>query len=241
MSTITEQGLLALNIREGSSSTVRSMNAIKLYNYWRSSASWRVRTGLYAKGLDFEYIPVHLVQDGGQQNSDDYQDMNAMRQVPLLEYTDGEGQIVRIAQSIAILEHLEELHPTPALLPQDPVLRAKARQLAEIINAGTQPLQNLSVIKYLKDIDVDTKAFCQHWIERGLRGYQNACEQTFGDFSIGDEPTIADICLIPQLYNARRFEVDLEPFALLTEIEEAAQALEFFQRAAPEAQPDAQG
>lgn len=216
------------------------MQAIKLYGYWRSSASWRVRLGLYAKTLPFEYIPVHLVKDGGQQNQESYEELNAMQQVPTLEYTDEQGEIIRVTQSLAILELLEELVPAPPIMPQDPLLRARSRQLAEIVNSGIQPLQNLSVIQYLKEQNVDTKAFCQHWIERGLRGYQSIAQETFGEFSIGDEPTIADFCLIPQLYNARRFEVDLEPFALLTEIEAAANELAMFGQAAPEAQPDAQ-
>ena len=215
------------------------MHQIKLYHYWRSSASWRVRIGLLAKGLEFERVPIHLVHEGGQQHSDAYQELNAMRQVPTLEYVDDQGQLVRVAQSLAILELLEELVPEPSLLPQDPVLRAKTRQLAEIINAGTQPLQNLSVIQHLDALGVDSKAFCHHWIERGLRAFQAVVEETFGDFCVGDAPTLADLCLIPQLFNARRFEVDLEPFALLTEIEQTAQALDIFQLAHPSVQPDA--
>lgn len=212
---------------------------MKLYGYWRSSATWRVRVALHLKELDYEYIPVHLVQDGGQHRTDWYRELNASQQVPTLSVEHG-GQTHHLGQSLAILNYLEEVYPVPPMMPQDPILRARARQLAEIINSGIQPLQNLSVLNHLKSMKVDEKAWSQKWIAQGLTAFQIIASETAGTFCVGDHPTWADACLVPQLYNARRFEVDLEPFALLTQIEAACAAMPAFQNAHPDAQIDAQ-
>lgn len=212
---------------------------MKLYGYWRSSSSWRVRAALAFKAVEYDYVAVHLVKDGGQQHSEVYRALNPMEQVPLLEI-EVAGQVRRIAQSMAILEYLEEAYPSPALLPAAPFERARARQLAEIVNSGIQPLQNLTVIQKLRDeLGLDAKAWCQEWIRRGLAAYEAQVEETYGGFSVGSDPSIADLCLVPQLYNARRFEVDLGPFALVRRIEEACLKLEAFQRSHPDRQPDA--
>lgn len=208
---------------------------MKLHGYWRSSASWRVRIALEWKGLGYEYLPVHLVRDGGQQHVEVYRAKNPMRQVPLLEL--GEGRT--LTQSMAILEYLEEVHPTPPLLPEDPFLRAKARQIAEIFNSGVQPLQNLSTLQAIQALGGDSKAWVQEWMERGLAAVELELSRHAGTFCVGDQPTFADVCLVPQLYGARRFEVDLAPYPHATRIEAACAALPAFQRAHADAQPDA--
>ncbi len=213
---------------------------MKLHGYWRSSCSWRVRIALGLKGLAYEYVPVHLVKDGGAQNSDAYRALNPMRTVPTLEVEEG-GRVVYLAQSLAILEYLEERHPSPALLPADPVARAHVRMLAELVNSGIQPLQNLSVLQRIKgEHGVDDKAWAAHWIARGLTAFQAVAEGTAGRYCVGDTLSFADVCLVPQLYGARRFGVDLEPFGLLTRIEAECAAQPAFQAAHADRQPDAQ-
>jgi maleylpyruvate isomerase len=212
---------------------------VKLYNYWRSSCSWRVRIALDLKGLSYEYVPVHLVKDGGEQHTDAYRALNPMRTVPTLEFTEG-GQVRHLSQSLAILEFLEERHPSPALLPADPYARARCRMLAEMVNSGIQPLQNLSVLQRIKgELKADDKAWSAYWIDRGLAAFQTAVQETAGTYCLGDAVSFADICLVPQLYGARRFGVDLGPYELLTRIEAACARLPAFQAAHADRQPDA--
>ncbi len=212
---------------------------MKLYGYWRSSCSWRVRIGLELKGLSYENCPVHLVDDGGHQHRDDFRAKNPMRQLPVLEVRDGDV-VAELSQSLAILEFLEERYPRAPLLPGSALERAKIRQLAEAINSGVQPLQNLAVMQKLKaESDVDAKAWSAYWIERGLKAYQAMLPDHGGPFCVGDAPTLADVCLIPQLYNARRFSVPFDELGRLLEIEAAAEELSAFQAAHPDRQPDA--
>lgn len=211
---------------------------MKLYGYWRSSCTWRVRIALAYKGLDHEYIPVNLIKDGGEQHRDEYGAVNPMRQVPVLEVEVG-GAPLRLAQSLPIIELLEERHPEPRMLPADRYLRARTRQLAEIINAGIQPFQNTSTTRRLGELGIDEKAFAKEHIERGLRAFQALAEETAGRYCVGDEVTMADACLVPQLYAARRFRVDLGELSTLTRIEEACMALPAFQAAHADRQPDA--
>lgn len=208
---------------------------MKLYSYWRSSASWRVRIALATKALAYEYVPVHLVKEGGEQHSESYRALNPMAQVPTLELDDGR----RLSQSLAIIEYLETMVPTPPLLPADPYLRARARQLAEVINAGIQPLQNLGVLRELETRGVDPKAWSQLYIGRGLDALEAAAATTAGRFLVGETPTIADVCLIPQLYNARRFGLEVTRWPLLARVEEACAQLPPFQMAHADRQPDA--
>lgn len=211
---------------------------LTLYSYWRSSSSWRVRLQLACKGIAYTNRPVHLVKDGGAQHAPDFIALNPMRQIPYLHV--GCAQPFGIAQSLAIMEYIEEAYPTLPTLPASLQLRAHTRQLAEIINSGTQPLQNLALIQFLRDeTQVPVKPFCAHWIGQGLLAYQQTMQSHRGEFSVGDEPSIADFCLIPQLYNARRFGVDLSQLGELLEVEEAMKAREFFAPAHPDAQPDA--
>ncbi|AUX45787.1 maleylacetoacetate isomerase [Sorangium cellulosum] len=215
--------------------------ALTLYGYWRSSCSWRVRIALAYKGVEHAYRPVNLVRDGGEQLRDDYRTKNPMAQVPLLEFEEG-GAVRRVSQSLAILELLEEWFPSPPLLPPpgERYLRAKARQLAEMINSGTQPMQNTATLRCVKEeLGGDERAFARRFIMSGLAAFQAAAGELAGRFCVGDEVTLADVCLVPQLYNARRYEVDLAPFATLTRIEAACLALPAFQAAHPDRQADA--
>ena len=211
---------------------------MRLYGYWRSSATWRVRIALAWKGLKYEYEPIHLAN--GVQNSDEYMAKNPTRTVPLLEWDDGSG-LRRLSQSMAILEFLEETHPQPALLPKDPFGRAEARKLAEVVNSGIQPLQNLSVLQRIKnELKGDDKAWAAYWIARGLSAFEALVKDTAGAYCVRDEVSYADLCLVPQLYNARRFGCDMKLFPTCVEIEQNCNKLQAFQVAAPDVQPDAQ-
>lgn len=214
-----------------------------LYSYWRSSCSYRVRIALALKGIDYEYRAVNLAaKGGGEQHQTEYERLNPMKAVPTL-LIDGAA----IGQSVAILEYLEETRPEPALLPAAgqgataAVQRAKVRQLVSIICADTQPLQNSSVLAAIAGDDEEGKAaFARKWIERGLRAYEKTIETTAGRYSVGDEVTLADLALVPQLYNARRFGIDVTTaFPALARIDEALQQLPAFRAAHPDAQIDA--
>ena len=212
---------------------------MKLYTYWRSSCSWRVRIALNLKGLDYELHPVHLVKDGGEQHSEWYREINPQAQLPTLELADG----THITQSMAIMMYLERVHPAVPLLPTEPLLYAKIIQLAEIINAGIQPLQNLSVLLFLNTQD-PSKELSMSWargvIQRGLEDLESLVSDSTTPFLLTNTPTIAECCLIPQLYNARRFGCDLTKVPRLLEVEQACEKLEAFQQAHPIVQPDAQ-
>jgi maleylpyruvate isomerase len=209
----------------------------RLYSYWRSSSAWRVRIGLQLKGLPYEYAAVNLLD--GEQFSAAHRSRNPTGQVPVLEVADG-GRVVRLTQSMAILEWLDERHPTPPLLPRDPDARATARALAELVNSGIQPLQNAVVLGMLREKEAGyEKVWARHWIGSGLDALEKAVAPVAGRFTAGDAPGLADCYVVPQLYNARRFGVDLAPFPTLRRIEEACGALPAFQAAHPDRQPDA--
>ncbi|XXF77076.1 maleylacetoacetate isomerase [Myxococcaceae bacterium GXIMD 01537] len=215
------------------------MNGLRLYGYWRSSCTWRVRIALNFKGLEYAYTPVHLTKDGGEQNTEQYRAINPMRMVPTLEWNDS-GMVRRLGQSLAIMEYLEELVPTPALLPREPLERARVRMLSEMVNSGIQPLQNLSVLQHVKgELKGDERAFAAHWNQRGLTALETAVKETAGTYCLGERVTLADVCLVPQLYGARRFGVDLTPYPVLTRIEAACNSLPAFQAAHADRQPDA--
>jgi maleylpyruvate isomerase len=199
-----------------------------------------VRIALAHKGLDYEYRAVHLLQDGGVQNTDEYRAKNPGRTVPLLELTDG-GKVRRIAQSLAIIEYLEETHPTPPLLPKDPYERAVVRELAQLVNSGVQPLQNLAVLQHLKrDLGADDKAWARHWVARGMDALEARVATTSGRYCVGDSVSLADVCLAPQLYSSRRFGLDVGQWPTLARVEAALNELPAFQKAHAERQPDAQ-
>lgn len=214
---------------------------MKLYSYWRSSASFRVRIALHLKGLSFDYVAVHLLRDGGEQFGDAYRSVNPEARVPSLEI---DGHI--LTQSMAILEWIEETHPNPPLLPGDAFDRARVRGLAQLIVADVQPLQNTGVVRYLRDVlgqpDAARAAWQQHWIRRGMEALEERLQRDpeTGRHCHGDSPTLADICLVPQCYAARRFGVDPAEFARISAIEAACLELPAFQAATPERQPDAE-
>lgn len=211
---------------------------LSLRTYWRSSSTWRVRIALHWKGLDYEAVPVHLVRDGGEQHRAEHSALNPMEQIPVL-LVDGQP----LAQSVALVEFLEEVAPTPPLLPAAPLDRARVRQLVEVVNAGIQPLQNLSVLQALEGNYGVTKegrsAWSRHWIHRGFVALEEHVGRWAGRYSFGDAVTLADLYLVPQLYNARRFAVDLAPFPTLLRVEEALSQLPAFVAAHPDNQPDA--
>jgi maleylpyruvate isomerase len=213
---------------------------MKLYGYWRSSCSWRVRIGLNWKKQAFTYLPVHLLKEGGQQKSEAFTALNPMQSVPLLEVED-EGRVFHLAQSMAILEYLEERWPEPPLLPKDRVARARVRQAAEIVNSGIQPFQNTSVQKRVKhELHGDEKAWARHFIAHGLRALEALLNETSGRYAVGDSVSLADCFLVPQMYHARRYEVDLVAFPTLRRVDEACMALSAFQAAHADRQPDAE-
>jgi maleylpyruvate isomerase len=212
---------------------------MKLWSYWRSSCAYRVRIALGLKGVSYEYAAVHLMRDGGQQHQPAFGALNPQRQVPVLELEEA-GQTVRLVQSMAIIEYLDERFPDPPLLPGNALDRAHVRALAELVNSGIQPLQNTSTFAELTRHGVASEPWAKLFVEKGLASLERLAAPRAGKFLFGDRASLADIYLVPQLYNARRFGVPLEGFPTLTRAETSAQALPAFQRARPEAQPDAE-
>jgi len=209
-----------------------------LYSYWRSTSSWRVRIGLALKGLGYRYQAVDLL--AGEQWSDAHRARSPAAQIPVLEVEEG-GRTLRLVQSMAILEWLDERFPDPPLLPPDLDGRARVRALAEHVNSGIQPYQNALVLKTLKGkLPGYEKEWARTFVGRGLKTLEDAVSDGgAGRFSHGDAPGLADCYLVPQLHAARRFGVDLAPFPTLRRIEEACLALAPFQAAHPDRQPDA--
>ena len=214
---------------------------LQLYNYFRSSASYRVRIALELKCLPYTYVPVHLLKDGGAQHTPQYQQVNPAELVPTL--VDDAGHA--LGQSLAIMEYLDETQPEPALLPHDARGRARVRALAQAIACEIHPLNNLRVLQYLEhDLKVEEAAradWYRHWITLGFTALERmlANNPATGRFCHGDTPGLADCCLVPQVANSRRFHTPLEAFPTILRIEEACLALRAFQRAAPGVQPDA--
>lgn len=215
---------------------------LTLYSYWRSSAAYRVRIALNLKGLPYRQIPVHLVKDGGQQHGAEYRELNPQELVPLL--VDEEGGGARIAQSLAILEYLEEVFPVPALLPADPAQRAQVRALALHIACDIHPLNNLRVLQYLSaELGLTDEAksdWYQHWVATGLAAVEQGLAALPGHLSLGQRPGYLEACLIPQVYNARRFNCDLRAYPRILAIAARCEPLAAFAQAAPEVQADAQ-
>jgi maleylpyruvate isomerase len=212
---------------------------MKLYGFWRSSATWRVRIALAHKGLDYEYVPVKLARTGGEQDEAAFRAKNPMGRVPVLELAVN-GATRRLAESMAILELLEETHPTPPLLPKDAFLRARARQLAMLVVSGIQPLQNTSVQHWVEaELHADGPAWIARWVTHGLAALEALTRETAGAFSVGDELSFADVCLVPQLYFARRFSLDLSPYPALVRIDATCAGMPAFEAAHADKQPDA--
>jgi len=211
---------------------------MKLYSYFRSSAAYRARIALNLKGLDYEIVPIHLVKDGGQHRRADYRAINPQMRVPALRLPNGDVLI----QSLAIIEYLEEIAPNPALLPADPVTRAHARAIALIVACDIHPLNNSGTLAYvrgpLEQQDQAVNAWYAHWIVTGLETIEAMIAP--GPYAFGGQVTVADLCIVPQLANARRFNVPIQQFPRLLGVEAACQQLEAFERARPERQPDAE-
>ena len=211
---------------------------MKLYNYFRSSASFRVRIALQLKGLPYEYISVHLAK--GQHKLPEYSAIAADNLVPNL-VIDGE----HLSQSMAIIEYLDEMHPEPALLPKDPLARARVRALAQSIACEIHPINNLRVLKYLSGtlgLSEDQKnTWYRHWVREGLEAFERQLAQgPESTFCHGNTPSLADCCLVPQIFNAKRFDVNLEGLPRTIGAFEACMKLEAFQKAQPSACPDAE-
>ena len=209
---------------------------MKLHNYFRSSASFRVRIALELKGLKYDYIPVHLAR--GDHKKPPYADMSADMLVPMLEI-DGE----KLSQSMAIIEYLDETHPEPALLPADAQGRARVRALAQLIACEIHPLNNLRVLKYLvRDLNADDdakNAWYTHWCREGLEAFERQLMQRPASiFCHGDTPTLADCCLVPQIFNAQRFKVNFDGLPRTMAAYDACMALPAFQKAQPSSCPD---
>jgi maleylpyruvate isomerase len=222
-----------------------SERAFVLHGYWRSSASWRVRIALAWKGLAYAQRPVHLVKDGGEHRKDAYRALNPMGEVPLLVVAGGapDGGELRLTQSVAICEYLEEQYPAPALLPAHPADRARVRALVEVVNSGIHPVQNLKVLQRIEaDFGAAQEgrvAWARGWIARGFEGLEGHLAATAGRHAFGDAVTLADVFIVPQVYNAHRFGVDMAPFPTIARIAHAAAALPAFAAAHPDRQPDA--
>ena len=212
---------------------------LKLYTYFRSSAAFRVRIALNLKGLTYEVVPVHLLRDGGEQKSPDYRRKSPLGTVPALEADDA-----IITQSLAIIEYLDETHPNPALLPSGAMARARVRSIAQTIACEIHPLNNLRVLAYLKHtLSVGEAArndWYRHWVNTGLAGVESLLSQSAetGAYCHGDQPTMADCCLVPQVFNARRFDCSLEAMPTICRIVTQCETLPAFQHAAPDNQPD---
>ena len=214
---------------------------LKLYGYWRSSAAYRVRIALNLKGLPYEIAPVHLTENGGAQHGDAFRKLNPQELIPVL--VDGE-RIIR--QSMAIIEYLEEAYESAVkLLPTMVRERARVRGLAQIVACDIHPLGNLRVLQYLErefnTPQVERERWAQHWIREGFAAFEHLLAEnpSTGLFCEGDEPTMADICLVPQVYNARRWSVDMTPFPTIVRIDAECTKLPAFANARPENQPDA--
>jgi maleylacetoacetate isomerase len=206
---------------------------LKLYDYFRSSAAFRVRIALNLKQLNYEAIPIHLVNNGGEQFSTTYRAINPQSLVPAL---DDHGQI--ITQSLAIIEYLDEIHPTPALLPSDPLLKAKVRAFALTIAADIHPINNLRITKYLEHnfrlSETQKLDWYHHWMTLGFTALEKQlATEAVHSFCFGEAPTLADVTLVPQMFNARRFNLDLSAFPTLVRIDEHCQQLSAFSHARP--------
>jgi maleylacetoacetate isomerase len=213
--------------------------AMKLYNYFRSSASFRVRIALELKGVAYEYVPVHL--PSGAHKQADYAAISPSLLVPSLQLDSGE----RLEQSMAIIEYLDETHPQPALLPRDALARARVRALAQLVACEIHPLNNLRVLKYLtRELKVEDAAkdqWYRHWVRDGLEAFERELAQLPpGNFCFGDTPTLADCCLVPQVFNGKRFNVSFDGLTRTMAAFDACMALPAFQRAQPSSCPDAE-
>jgi maleylacetoacetate isomerase len=211
---------------------------VQLYTYFRSSAAYRVRIALNIKCLTAEMVAIHLQKEGGLNKKPEYRAVNPQMRVPALRLDSGEV----LTQSLAIIEYLDEVHPDPPVLPRDPIERARVRALAQLIACDIHPLNNVSALRYLKNYFQQDQAnidrWYHHWILEGFEALESMVRP--GPYAFGSAVTLADICLVPQLYNARRLKVPLDRFPKLVAIDAACAQLAAFEAARPENQPDAE-
>ncbi len=214
-------------------------NEFKLYSYFRSSASFRVRIALHLKAIPFEYISVHLLKNGGEQYASKYKELNPLSQVPTLLHN---GQ--SYTQSMAIIQYLDHIVPNPVLFPKETVLNTVVTQFCEIINSGIQPLQNSSVTQKLEAMfqmtPMQKADWYQFWMSRGFTAIESMLKIYSGKYSFGDQITAADCFLAPQMYSCKRFGFDTSPYERATAIYKNMMTLDAFQKAAPENQTDAE-
>lgn len=211
---------------------------MKLYGYFRSSAAYRVRIALNLKGVAHEHAFVHLLRDGGGQKSPDYLARNPQGLVPALELDGGE----MLTQSLAIIEYLDEVYPDPPLLPADAVTRARVRAIAQAVATDIHPLNNLRVLQYLRHDMGQGKEAVDRWYRQWIESGFGAIEKMIGaeGFCAGGQATLADVCLVPQIFNARRYGIDLAPYPRIRKVEEVCGAMPAFADAHPSVQPDAE-
>jgi maleylacetoacetate isomerase len=211
---------------------------LKLYSYFRSSAAYRTRIALNLKGIAFETVPVHLTRNGGQQHAPEFQAVNPQKRVPALALHNGEV----LLQSLAIMEYLDEVYPDPPLLPKDPIERAHVRAVAQIIACDIHPLNNVGPLGYLRSaLKADKSAiqeWYRHWIVTGFEAVEALIKPA--PYAFGSHVTVADICIVPQVANARRFDVPLDRFPAIVAVDAAACKLSAFDAARPDLQPDAE-
>ena len=211
---------------------------MKLFTYFRSSAAYRVRIALNLKGLPYEMESAHLTRDGGRQYTPEFRALNPQMRVPVLQLSSGDV----LTQSLAIIEYLDEIQPEPALLPADALARAHVRAVAQIVACDIHPLNNLVVLQYLKGPmkheQAAVDAWYRHWVAKGFDAVEAMI--TPGPYACGAHVTLADICLVPQVYNARRFKVSLDPYPKIAAVEAACLKHPAFDKARPENQPDAE-
>ncbi len=220
--------------------TITDARALTLYSYWRSSAAYRVRIALNLKGLTYTTVPVHLVREGGEQHLPEYSSLNPQKLVPTLVHGDR-----AITQSLAIIEYLDESFPPSRLLPGDTRGRARVRGMAQLMASDIHPLNNLRVLRYFEQAwnvpQSERDEWMRHWIVEGFAALERLVSENVatGDFCHGDTPGLADCCLVPQVFNARRFGVDMAAFPALARIDQACCDLPAFATAHPSRQPDA--
>ena len=211
---------------------------MKLYTYFRSSAAYRVRIALNLKGLPYEMVPIHLTKDGGHQHTPEFRAVNPQRRVPALELSSGET----LTQSLAIIEYLDDIHPEPPLLPADALERAKVRAIAQMIACDIHPLNNLVALQYLKrqlkHEQAEIDAWYHYWILEGFAAIEAMIAPA--PYTCGAHVTMADVCLVPQVANARRLKVPLDSFPKIVAADAACLKLPAFDKARPEKQPDAE-